>query len=48
MLFMLLHKKGDVVDCDNDQDISLMYPLGRLFSKVVTNERDPCATRAKC
>ena len=50
MLLMPLHKKGDVRACDNYRGISLMHPLGRLFSKVVVArlERSPAATRAEC
>lgn len=48
MLLLPLHKKGDEAACDNYRGISLMHPLGRLFSKVVTARllRDPGAVRA--
>lgn len=49
MLMLPLHKKGDMAACDNYRGISLMHPLGRLFSKVVTARllRDPAARRAE-
>ena len=48
MLLLPLHKKGDMESCDNYRGISLMHPLGRLFSKVVTARllRDPASVRA--
>ena len=48
MLFLPLHKKGDEEACDNYRGISLMHPVGRLFSKVVTQRllRDEAAVRA--
>ena len=50
MLFVPLHKKGPKQDPDNYRGISLIHPIGRLFSKAVTNrlEMDNKATRAAC
>ena len=49
MLMLPLHKKGDMAACDNYRGISLMHPLGRLFSKIITARllRDPAARRAE-
>jgi len=49
MLMMPLFKKGDVAKCGNYRGISLMHPLGRLFSKVVVArlEGDGRAVRAR-
>ena len=48
MLFMPVYKRGDASDPDNYRGISLMHPVARLFSKVLTArlERDPAAVRA--
>ena len=48
MLFMLVYKWGDASDPDNYRGISLMHPVARLFSKVLTArlERDPAAVHA--
>ena len=50
MLLLPLHKKGAKNNPNNYQGISLIYPIGRLFSKVVTNclESNNHATRAAC
>ena len=50
MLLLPLHKKGAKNNPDNYLGISLIHPIGRLFSKVVTNrlESDNHATRAAC
>ena len=50
MLFLPLHKKGPKDNPDNYHGISLIHPLGHLFSKIVTAclESDECAARAAC
>ena len=50
MLFLPLHKKGPKDNPDNYCGISLIHPLGRLFSKIVTArlESDERAARAAC
>lgn len=48
MLFMPVYKRGDATDPDNYRGISLMHPVARLFSKVLTARLacDPAAVRA--
>ena len=37
MLFVLLDKKNLKTDPDNYCGVSLIYPIGHLFSKIATN-----------
>ena len=48
MLFMHIYKRGDPTDPDNYRGISLMHPVARLFSKVLTARlaQDPAAVHA--
>lgn len=49
-LFMVLYKKGPLVDCIIHRETYLMHPIGKLFSKVIISrlEGDSNATRASC
>ena len=48
MLFLPVYKRGDATNPDNYRGISLMHPVARLFSKVLTARlaNDPAAVRA--
>ena len=48
MLLLPVYKRGDATNPDNYRGISLMHPVARLFSKVLTAclANDPAAVRA--